>query len=74
MIYMAAESGTGFYSYTLSLTGVPGAGKTAIFNHVKRRAGDSVVENDSSIGGIDCCVYSTTINGTNFKVVFTILI
>lgn len=73
---MAAESGTGFYSYTLSLTGVPGAGKTAIFNHVKRRAGDidSVVEMDSSNDGIDCCVYSTTLNGTKFKVVFTILI
>ena len=61
----------GLYSYTISLTGVPGTGKTSIFNHVKRKARydeESTVECGTLDGGIDCCVYSTLINGINFKV------
>ncbi len=61
----------GLYSYTLSLTGVPGTGKTSIFNHIKRKADNngSVVESGTLDGGIDCCIYSTVIDGKNFKVI-----
>lgn len=68
--YTSKRGSTGVYSYTLSLTGVPGTGKTAIFNHVKKRADDGgcVVESGTLDGGIDCCIYTTDINGMRFKV------
>ena len=66
-----AKTVSGFYSYTLSLSGVPGVGKTAIFNHVKRKAEGvgTVVDSGTVEGGIDCCIYTTSINGDNFKVI-----
>lgn len=67
-----AQNSLGTYSYTLSLTGVPGIGKTAIFNHVKRKTGAVDTYDDfSDDGGIDCCIYSTEIKGTRFKVKIT---
>ena len=68
---MMAERGTVWYNYSIVLSGVAGAGKTFIFNHVKGKAetDGKIVETGSLEGGIDCCIYTTTINEINFKVI-----
>lgn len=60
----------GVYQYSFVLSGMAGVGKTTIFNYIKRQAeknGD-LVEWSTNDGGLDCCVFSTTVHGIDCKV------